>query len=212
LEKGSALEAVWGNPTLYAKTECEPSGTTPGPVAPPKPTEPVVTPTHPTPPKPTKPTVAPTPPTPPKPTPTAGTRTYRIQKGDTAWGIARRHHLTIADLERLNPGLDPDYIRIGDTIVIAAGKPAPTPPAPTKPVPVVTPTAPTAPVPPPSPKMTIEVNGKPTSMDVEIIDGRAYVPIRALGGALGASVRYDASSRIVRVGTGEATASAEKSR
>ena len=43
-------------------------------------------------------------------------RTYRIRKGDTLSGIAKRHRTTVAALEKANPGLSPRRLIPGKTI------------------------------------------------------------------------------------------------
>jgi LysM repeat protein len=43
-------------------------------------------------------------------------RTYTIQSGDTLAGIAAKTGTTVARLEQLNPGLDPNALRIGQPI------------------------------------------------------------------------------------------------
>lgn len=41
---------------------------------------------------------------------------YTVRRGDTAASIARRYGITIRDLGRLNPGLNPSRIKPGDTL------------------------------------------------------------------------------------------------
>jgi LysM repeat protein len=41
---------------------------------------------------------------------------YRIRWGDTLSGIAKRHEVSLAEIVRWNPGLEPDRIREGDTL------------------------------------------------------------------------------------------------
>ena len=43
-------------------------------------------------------------------------RTYRIRSGDTLGSIAHRLGTTVARLERLNPGVDPTALRVGEKI------------------------------------------------------------------------------------------------
>lgn len=43
---------------------------------------------------------------------------YSIQAGDTLTRIAKRFGLTVKDLQRMNPGKDPDRLRIGDKLYI----------------------------------------------------------------------------------------------
>jgi LysM repeat protein len=43
-------------------------------------------------------------------------RTYTIQSGDTLAGIAAKNGTTVARLEQLNPGIDPNALRVGQPI------------------------------------------------------------------------------------------------
>jgi len=43
-------------------------------------------------------------------------RTYTVQTGDTLGGIAAKTGTTVAKLEHLNPGIDPQALRVGETI------------------------------------------------------------------------------------------------
>ena len=43
---------------------------------------------------------------------------YRVQLGDTYWSIAKAQGTTIARLLALNPGVDPDALRVGQTLVV----------------------------------------------------------------------------------------------
>lgn len=64
--------------------------------------------------------------TPPAATPpasTSATSTYTIRSGDTFGAIARRQGISVADLERLNPGVDARRIRPGQEIRVG-GSPA----------------------------------------------------------------------------------------
>jgi LysM repeat protein len=62
----------------------------------------------------------------PQPTPApaaAGTRLYKIVKGDTLEGIARRelgNPRRVADITKLNPGTDPGNLKIGRSLVLPA--------------------------------------------------------------------------------------------
>ena len=42
-----------------------------------------------------------------------------IKKGDNFWSLARTHNITVADLEILNPEVDPHRIYPGDKIVVS---------------------------------------------------------------------------------------------
>jgi LysM repeat protein len=43
-------------------------------------------------------------------------RTYTVQSGDTLGGIAAKTGTTVAKLEHLNPDVDPQALRVGETI------------------------------------------------------------------------------------------------
>jgi LysM repeat protein len=43
-------------------------------------------------------------------------RTYTVQSGDTLGSIATKERTTVAKLERLNPGIDPTALRVGEKI------------------------------------------------------------------------------------------------
>ena len=43
---------------------------------------------------------------------------YRVQRGDTLAGIARRHGVSVSDLQRWNPGARRAHIRPGQVITI----------------------------------------------------------------------------------------------
>lgn len=46
-------------------------------------------------------------------------RFYRIRAGDTLEAIARRFDTTVEELERLNPGVDPLALTVGDRIRVS---------------------------------------------------------------------------------------------
>jgi len=45
---------------------------------------------------------------------------YEVQKGDTAWDIARSHKLSLKELEALNPGVNLDLIKPGQRLKLPA--------------------------------------------------------------------------------------------
>ena len=47
-----------------------------------------------------------------------GTIIYRVQPYDTLWQIAERHHTTIYEISALNPGLDLNYLDVGQHLCI----------------------------------------------------------------------------------------------
>ncbi len=50
-------------------------------------------------------------------TPTTGPRVHIVQSGDTLSGIADQYDTTVAELERLNPGIDSN-LNIGDEVIV----------------------------------------------------------------------------------------------
>lgn len=55
---------------------------------------------------------------PPQGTPVPTTSTYTVQAGDTFGSIAAELGTTSAELQRLNPGVDPTRLRVGQVIVV----------------------------------------------------------------------------------------------
>jgi len=53
--------------------------------------------------------------------PVATTRTYVVRRGDTLEAIARRFETTVAELQRLNPGLDPVSLPVGRRVRVDRG-------------------------------------------------------------------------------------------
>jgi LysM repeat protein len=52
--------------------------------------------------------------------PPPGGRTHKVQSGDTFYSIASRHGISVAALERANPGVDSRRLRIGQTVNLPA--------------------------------------------------------------------------------------------
>jgi LysM repeat protein len=50
-------------------------------------------------------------------------KSYRIASGDSVWTISRRYDLTVEDIIKANPGLDPDKIYAGDELSLIVPKP-----------------------------------------------------------------------------------------
>jgi len=76
-----------------------------------------------------------------------------IQKGDTLYSISRECEVSVAEILKANPGLDPAKLKIGQVITIP-DKPAPPEPPPADtpgPAPATLPDSPAAGVPPPPP-------------------------------------------------------------
>ncbi|MEA3352140.1 MAG: LysM peptidoglycan-binding domain-containing protein [Chloroflexota bacterium] len=66
-------------------------------------------------------------------TPTATPVIYEIQSGDTLLAVAQQHNLSLDKLLAANPGIDPNFLIVGDEIIIPPGDsslaayPVPTP-------------------------------------------------------------------------------------
>lgn len=55
------------------------------------------------------------------PAPTAsGFVSYQIRQGDTLYSLGRRHGVSVAEIQRANPGLNPNSLAVGQTIRIPA--------------------------------------------------------------------------------------------
>jgi LysM repeat protein len=58
----------------------------------------------------------------------AGTATYAVKDGDSAWIIADRLHTSVEELQLLNPGVDLENLQIGQQLRVARqGAPPNTP-------------------------------------------------------------------------------------
>ena len=51
--------------------------------------------------------------------PRSGAATVVVQGGDTLDGIARRTGTTVEAIQRLNPGIDPEALRVGQRVRVA---------------------------------------------------------------------------------------------
>ena len=76
-----------------------------------------------------------TPAPPPTTAPAAAELLHTVQPGDTLSSIAARYDVSTDFLLALNPGLNPDLIIVGTTIVVLSQGDAPTTPSPTPPAP-----------------------------------------------------------------------------
>lgn len=54
------------------------------------------------------------------PTSTTATKTYTVQNGDTFYSLARKFSTTIANIQKLNPGIDPQNLKPGVKITVPA--------------------------------------------------------------------------------------------
>lgn len=50
-------------------------------------------------------------------------KTYTVQSGETIWGISRKYEMTMAEMIKANPDIDPDYIYPGDVLNLIVPKP-----------------------------------------------------------------------------------------
>lgn len=50
--------------------------------------------------------------------PARGTFLYRVREGDTLWSLSKRTGVGVAQIQRLNPGLDPDHIKAGQQLCL----------------------------------------------------------------------------------------------
>lgn len=55
---------------------------------------------------------------------TKGEKTHQVQKGEVAGRVARKYHLSLADLQRANPGVNLDKLSIDQILRISKSKPA----------------------------------------------------------------------------------------
>ncbi len=87
-------------------------------------------------------TDTPTPGDPASPTPlpsaTSTPRSHTVRNGEDMWGISLRYGITLDDLLKANPGVDPRFLSIGKVLVIPAAvyTPTPDPNNPPQPTPV----------------------------------------------------------------------------
>lgn len=70
------------------------------------------------------------------PTPTATPILHIISSGDTLLGIALRYQVEMADLYTANPGIDPAFLTVGETLVVPLEETLGPPPPVTTPLPV----------------------------------------------------------------------------
>lgn len=47
---------------------------------------------------------------------------HAVQRGDTLWGISRAYDVPLKQITNLNPGLDPENLRIGQTVTVSEGR------------------------------------------------------------------------------------------
>lgn len=60
--------------------------------------------------------------------------THTVGKGETLFAIAQKHNLSLADLTKANPGINPARLHSGDILQLPSAPPSPKPPSP-KPTP-----------------------------------------------------------------------------
>ena len=47
---------------------------------------------------------------------------HAVQRGDTLWGISRAYDVPLKQITDLNPGIDPENLRIGQTVTVSEGR------------------------------------------------------------------------------------------
>ncbi|MBE3583932.1 MAG: LysM peptidoglycan-binding domain-containing protein [Limnochordaceae bacterium] len=67
---------------------------------------------------------------PPGPPPCEGMLVYTVQPGDTLYLIAQRYGTTVSAILRVNPGIDPNRLAVGQRICVPVPVPPPVPPCP----------------------------------------------------------------------------------
>ncbi|MGE5677717.1 MAG: G5 domain-containing protein, partial [Pseudomonadota bacterium] len=50
-------------------------------------------------------------------------RTHTIQSGESFWSIARKYNMSLSDLQKSNPGVNPEKVKIGQVISLIVPKP-----------------------------------------------------------------------------------------
>lgn len=141
------------------------------------------------------------------------TETYIVQRGDTLYSIARRFNTSVADLVRLNDITNPNFIYVGQRLLVPASvSPTPTPTAAPPPTPTSIWTAPSSNIELFSPvsgavyHSPIEVIGFSTTFEGNVnirllnADGEEIARRNATGGALG---EFDFFHTYVRFTTNE---------
>ena len=63
----------------------------------------------------------------PLPTATPTPRSHTVRDGEDMWGISLRYGITLDDLLKANPGVDPRFLSVGKVLVIPAAQYTPTP-------------------------------------------------------------------------------------
>ena len=54
---------------------------------------------------------------------TTESKVYTVSRGDSLWAISRDHNISVEDLERANPGVDPKRLQIGQRLNMIVPKP-----------------------------------------------------------------------------------------
>lgn len=54
---------------------------------------------------------------------TTESKVYTVSRGDSLWGISQKHNISVEDLERANPGVDPKRLQIGQQLNMIVPKP-----------------------------------------------------------------------------------------
>jgi len=100
--------------------------------------------------------------------------THTLVKGDTLYSLSRKYGVSVPELQKANPKLNPASLKIGQTIIITSAQPSPaSTPLPT-PTPSLASTA--APIPSPSPSVSSSLNLTPTPSPTLIVTSIPQTP------------------------------------
>ena len=104
----------------------------------------------------------------PKP---ASARSYKVQSGDTYYRISRKYGVSVNQLISANPGVNPNSLRVGQSVKIPSGQVAKAPAQ--KPAPSLnsSPSIPVSNTPAPAPIKKQRASDKPVRIDKEITYG-----------------------------------------
>ena len=86
---------------------------------------------------------------------------YTVKNGDTLYRITRAFNISVDELVQANPGVDPDRLRVGQTLCIPGAISIPAPPPAPAPAPRPAPTPGPRPTPSPAPRPTPTAEPRP---------------------------------------------------
>ncbi|HEY4689298.1 MAG TPA: LysM domain-containing protein [Anaerolineae bacterium] len=126
----------------------------------------------------------------PTPTPRSAAITYVVQRGDTLSAIARRFGVSVIDIARANNIINPNLIRVGQTLIIPI-QPGGTP------LPTTTPT----PTPAPGSTITYVVQRGDTLYRIAVQFGTTVAAIRAANNLTNVNLIYIGQTLIIPLGS-----------